>query len=116
MKDLKTLIAMTEKHKNMHVLEKGEDGFAFGWQVSHHRKILVMVGIGGGWDHVSVSHRDKTPTYQEMKKVKRWCFKPTEWVVEYHPPSSDYISINDNVLHMWLPQEELLPTPPMEMV
>jgi len=69
-----------------------------------------------GWDHVSVSRYARTPTYQEMKMIKRFFFKPDEWAIEYHPPVDDYISVNDNVLHMWRPHSPPIPTPPKEMV
>ena len=65
-----------------------------------------------GWDHVSVSHRKRTPKYQEMKAMKRFFFERDEWAVEYHPPDDDYISHNDNVLHLWRPHGVQIPTPP----
>ena len=48
--------------------------------------------------------------------MKRFFFKPEEWAVEYHPPDGDYISMHDNVLHLWRPQKEALPVPPRIMV
>jgi len=69
-----------------------------------------------GWDHVSVSCRKRTPKYQEMKFMKRLFFRPDEWAVEYHPADENYISTNDNVLHIWRPHGVELPQPPRIMV
>lgn len=78
--------------------------------------LRIIVGIGDGWDHISVSLPDRCPTWQEMCRVKRLFFADDECVVQYHPPESDYVNINPFVLHMWKPHNELLPMPPKVMV
>ena len=75
----------------------------------------VVVSLVGGWDHVVVSVIDRTPTYQEMKAIKRLCFRDDEWAYELHPPPSDYISVHDNALHMWRPQDGVWRVPPVEV-
>lgn len=80
------------------------------------KRFKVLVGDGEGWDHVSVSCADRTPTWDEMCWVKRLFFRDDEWAVQYHPAGADYININANCLHLWRPQEDTLPTPPKAMV
>lgn len=98
------------------VMQSGVDGGAFSVRRNAGGPLRVVVGVGGGWDHVSVSLPGRTPNYQEMKMVKRIFFRPDEWAVEYHPPDADYISVNDHVLHLWRPHDVEIPVPPMEFV
>jgi len=79
-------------------------------------RITVVISDGGGWDHVSVSCRKRCPTWDEMCTVKRMFFDPTEWVLEFHPPEADNISVHDYCLHLWRPQNQQIPTPPAWMV
>ena len=104
------------KHPLVTVIEEGEDGAAFLIARGNLSPMRVIASWGNGWDHVSVSLKDRTPKYQEMKAIKRLFFKPGEWAVEYHPPAEDYVSINDNVLHLWRPQNLDFPIPDKEMV
>ena len=75
----------------------------------------VLLSTEQGWDHVVVSAIGRTPTYQEMKLIKRLCFRPDEWAYELHPPEADYISIHDNALHIWKPQDGVWRAPPVEV-
>lgn len=75
-------------------------------------------GFPGGtlWDHVSVSLKDRTPTWEEMCWVKGLFFDEEECVVQYHPPKSKYVNQNATVLHMWKPLEAVFPMPPLVCV
>lgn len=78
--------------------------------------LWAIASAGDGWDHVSVSHQRRCPTWEEMVYVRRLFFKPDEWVVEYHPPESKNISLHQFCLHLWRPQLVTLPIPPSYMV
>lgn len=69
-------------------------------------KLFVIASTGLGWDHVSVSlsNAKRLPTWDEMKKIRDMFFLPDEWAVQYNPPPSENISIDDFVLHLWRPQ------------
>lgn len=71
-------------------------------------QLNVIVGDGGGWDHVSVSvHGQKRcPTWEEMCQIKELFFRDDEWVMQLHPPKSENISYHPFTLHMWRPQTE----------
>ena len=71
---------------------------------------------GGGWDHVSISYPDRTPTWDEMKRAKEIFFEGFEAAIEIHPPQSEYVNAHDHCLHIWRPQKETLPLPPYWMV
>jgi len=78
--------------------------------------LSVIVSDAAGWDHVSVSHPDRCPTWAEMCYVKRLFFRYDEWVVQYHPPPAENISAHDFCLHMWRPQRTDIVRPPSWMV
>ena len=82
------------------------------------RDLTVFVSDGLGWDHVSVSTPAETaaPTWAEMCWVKDQFFEPDECVIQYHPPHEKYINIQSNCLHLWKPQSEAVPMPPLAMV
>lgn len=79
-------------------------------------EFVVIASNQGGWDHVSVSLRDRCPTWEEMKAIKELFFEADEWAVEFHPPATQNISVHDYCLHLWRPQGERLPVPPMILV
>lgn len=90
---------------------------AFQLRVPKHGRVLrIIVGVGDGWDHVSVSLRDRCPTWDEMCAVKNLFFRDDEWVVQYHPAKADYVNLHHQTLHLWRPHDAELPKPPKIMV
>lgn len=88
----------------------------FGVRLRGHRARAVA-SDGLGWDHVSVSMRDRCPTWEEMVEAKRLFFEDGERVVEYHPPASEYVDLHPFCLHLWRPNDGTeLPHPPLAMV
>lgn len=82
-------------------------------------KVIVSSGdIAGtdGWDHVSVSLPNRTPTWEEMDKVKRMFFQPHEVCFQLHPEESDHISNHPYCLHIWRNSKYPVPLPPAGMV
>lgn len=78
--------------------------------------LRVIAASGKGWDHVSVSVHDRTPTWYEMEHVRKLLFHPHEVVVQYHVPDTDHVNIHPNCLHLWRPIHKKLPMPPKELV
>lgn len=77
---------------------------------------LVVIASAGSdeipWEHVSVSTRNRCPTWDEMAWVKRLFFADEEAVVQYHPPKSQYVNHHPFCLHLWKPIGLELPLPP----
>jgi len=82
------------------------------------RRPIIIASNDGGWDHISVSVRgtDGTPTWDEMCFVKDLFFEPEEPAYQYHPPHSKYVNVHPGTLHIWRPQHEKMPMPPLVMV
>ena len=76
----------------------------------------VIASDGMGWDHVSVSREDRIPNWSEMCLIKNMFWDPEDCVIQFHPPESRYINNHPYVLHLWRPQNEKLPMPPLECV
>lgn len=78
--------------------------------------LRVQASNGLSWDHVSISLANRIPNWREMCFIKDMFFDPEDCVVQYHPPKNNYVNIHNNCLHLWKPQNEKLPIPPIELV
>lgn len=80
------------------------------------RHYTVIVSDEGGWEHVSVSLPDRTPSWDEMCAIKDMFWDPEDCVVQYHPAKGNYINNHPHCLHMWRPVGIELAFPPAWMV
>lgn len=78
--------------------------------------IIACDGDENGWDHVSVSLKHRTPTWEEMDWVKRMFFEDNDAVFQFHVPVSQHINCHPNCLHLWRPTKVDFPLPPPEAV
>ena len=76
----------------------------------------VIASSDGGWDHVSVSRRNRCPNWHELEHVKRLFFEDHETAMQLHVPPSQHVSLHPFCLHLWRPQEAAIPMPPVQMV
>jgi hypothetical protein len=53
------------------------------------------------WEHVSVSHDGRCPTWAEMAKVKDAFWREDELVLQFHPPKDRYVDVHPFCLHLW---------------
>lgn len=72
---------------------------------------FIIASTGDGWEHVSISTHNQTPSWKLMCKIKNMFFNEDEIVVQYHPREKDYINIHEHCLHLWRPLNEKLPLP-----
>lgn len=94
-----------------------ECGFNGMFYIKCRRYILtVMASDQMGWDHVSVSLPNRTPTWAEMCFVKDLFFDDEETVIQFHPPKSEYVNFHPYVLHLWRPHDTKIQLPPSIMV
>lgn len=56
---------------------------------------------GRPWLHASMSHRERIPTWDELKYLKSWLVPDDRYAYQVLPPASRYVNANPNVLHLW---------------
>lgn len=78
--------------------------------------LRIIASDGEGWEHVSVSLPERCPTWAEMCLVKNMFWDDADCVVQFHPPSSEYINNHSYCLHLWRPTGHDIPTPPSRLV
>ena len=70
-----------------------------------------------GWEHVSVSLRNRPPSWREMCCIKDLFWDGADMVIQYHPKKSEYVNRHEATLHLWRPVlEDHIQTPPKELV
>ena len=64
--------------------------------------VLAGVGLWEGkrWLHVSCSHKNKMPSWKELKEVKEK-FIGDRKAIQIFPIKSEYVNIMPNCLHLW---------------
>ena len=87
-----------------------------GWIMYHSNGVKVVATYGEGWDHVSVSRSERTPTWEEMCFVKNAFWDPEDTVLQIHPPKSKYVNNHPFCLHLWRSQRDGFKLPPTELV
>lgn len=104
-------ISEIRKDKRLLIASNAEDGIS-GFITIRGQNFVFVCSWGGGWDHVSVSHRNRCPSWNEMCEVKDMFFRKDECCVEYHPSEKDYVNVHPYCLHIWKPQNREIPKPP----
>ena len=84
-------------------------------KVSYYEYIFVFTK-SLGWEHLSISHKNKTPSWDVMCEIKDIFFKEDEVCVQYHPKKEDYVNNHPHCLHIWRNYEQEFITPPYWMV
>lgn len=113
---MRHLSEVVMKHP-VRVIQVNETGGAFYIRQNASSDMMkVIASDGEGWDHVSVSCRFRTPTWDEMEWIKRMFFYDHETCMQLHVPPSDHISYAKYALHLWRPQNVDIPRPPDWMV
>lgn len=96
-------------------IEEGIDGGVFIIKICGER-FRIIASDGGGWDHVSVVHKKRTPTWREMCRIKEMFFDEEDTVVQFHPPKNMYVNDHPRCLHLWRNQNAEIELPPMILV
>lgn len=78
--------------------------------------LRVIASAGEGWDHVSVSRKNRCPNWQEMEFVARCFFKTSEHAMQLHLPEMEHVNNHPFCLHWWRPHILNIPLPPSSMV
>jgi hypothetical protein len=75
-------------------------------------RMRVVASSDGGWDHVSVSRRNRCPNWTEMEFVKRAFFLDNETAMQLHVKPIEHINCHPHTLHIWRPHDMPIPLPP----
>ena len=81
-----------------------------------HAILRIVASSGEGWDHVSVSRKNRCPNWAEMEQIKHLFFKENETAMQLHVPESEHINCHPYCLHIWRPTDQEIPKPPPIMV
>lgn len=79
-------------------------------------QLWIIASNGGGWDHLSVSLKDRCPTWLEMEAVRKLFTAPGEVWLQFGVPSRDHINLHEYCLHWWRHQHREVRLPPGWMV
>ena len=97
--------------------ENPNDGFCgYYYDSINNKRLTFIFSYQLGWEHLSVSMPSKTPSWDQMCRMKDIFWNKDEVCVEYHPKEEDYVNMHPHCLHIWRPIEEYLPTPPHLLV
>lgn len=56
---------------------------------------------GVRWRHISVSLKDRYPSWEELKAARYQFFDDEREVIQVFPPKSAYLNLHDNCFHLW---------------
>ena len=85
--------------------------------VSTSREVIFIIASDGvGWEHVSISLKNRIPKWGEMCEMKDLFWDAEDCVIQFHPPKSAYVNNPAYSLHLWRPSDGAIPMPPAWMV
>ena len=93
------------------ILQRFGDGGAY--QFRNGLRVIVSTATmadGHEWMHISVSRKDRLPSYDDLKFVKN-TFAEKRFAYQVFPPPDDNVNIHEFCLHLWLPLSIDLPIP-----
>jgi len=80
-------------------------GAASTWR--NYKKLLLVLGSveekddGKKWLHISVSHRRRMPSYEEMCYVKKHWIGDEHKAIEVHAPVEEHFNFHEHCRHLW---------------
>jgi hypothetical protein len=77
---------------------------------------FAIASDGHGWEHVSVSLPNRSPTWEEMCAVKALFWDEDDTVMQLHPARDQYVNNHPFCLHLWRPIKHVIPVPPTYLV
>jgi len=82
--------------------------------------VIATLDEGGPdcWLHVSVSRKDRIPSYEDLHLVKRLFIGDHRDCVQYFPPRSKHVNLHPFCLHLWhcLTRSTMSVLPPKEFI
>lgn len=62
---------------------------------------VIIVSKDGGLWHLSISAKDRLPTYEELKAARYKYMAGCRYVAQIFPPPEEFVNLHPNVLHLW---------------
>ena len=92
-----------DKATNLLVIKNDEHGGYGIFRYGSLRNASVIWGRneGGKYDHVSISPSGRTPTWEELCKVKDTFFNDDEECYQIFPKKREHVNLDKNCLHIW---------------
>lgn len=56
---------------------------------------------GEKWRHISVSHKDRLPSWDELRQVRDDFYPADACVIFIFPPVEEYVNFHKTTLHFW---------------
>lgn len=81
------------------------------YELKHPRtgaKLSIIASTDNGWEHISVTLANRTPTWDEMCYVKKVFFEDEDLCLQFHPRKSQYVNAHEHCLHIWKPPAHVL--------
>ena len=63
---------------------------------------------GWWWDHLSISHKDRLPTWDELVAAKEAFFGTEREAIQFIPRRNEYVNLHKNCLHIWAKNKEVI--------
>ena len=120
MKDIEEI----KKSSGIYIKKEGPDGFGGTVFPIEYKKgklkiindidkaLHFIFSWGYEFEHLSVSTPIKTPTWEQMCKMKDIFWNEDECCMQLHPKKEDYVNNMQYCLHIWKPINAEIPTPP----
>ena len=67
----------------------------------------VMVTLDGGREHLSISHKNRYPRWDEIKQARYELLDKDKCYAMYLPPEEYYVNEHKNCFHLWEVKENV---------
>lgn len=62
---------------------------------------FVMFSVDAGMEHLSISHKDRLPTWDELHEARYKYMSPSITVAMLLPPKNQYVNLHQFCFHLW---------------
>ena len=85
----------------MKISFKGECAFLPGAKMYEMNGCAILVELEpGGW-HLSISHKNRYPSWEEIKRARYELLPKDRNFIMVLPPPSDYVNVHPNCFHLY---------------
>lgn len=68
----------------------------------------VIVSKDAGLWHLSISRKNRLPSYDDLKEARYRFMPDIEYVVQIFPPKKDFVNLHEYCLHLWEPKRPFI--------